>query len=161
MLVNKYALRKAKNGQPMLVAESTHNHGTENCITNPEIAAGFLDSVFKMSDALEEYVYLVTVNTKNKPTGVFEISHGTVNTSVVDPKSIFTRALLLNAAGIFLAHNHPSGDVMPSREDVEVTNRIKNAAELLGIKLMDHIIIGKSELGNTMAYYSFVEAGQI
>lgn len=160
MLVNEYSLKKSGNGKPILVTESTFNHGTENYITNPEIAAEFLDNVFKMSDMLEEYLYLVTVNVKNKPTGVFEISHGSLNLSIVDPKAVFTRALLLNASGILLAHNHPSGDISPSESDIETTNRIKNAAELLGIQFLDHLIIGKSDIGKTV-YFSFKESGQL
>ena len=88
--------------------------------------------------------------TKGKPLGVFEISHGTINQSICNPRDIFIKALLCGAAGIILAHNHPSGDVAPSKNDMEIYKRVKEAGQLLGIGLLDNIIIGNG-------YYSFTE----
>ena len=82
------------------------------------------------------------MNTKNKVIGVFEISHGNVNSSIVGTREIFQKALLANAVSIILMHNHPSGDPSPSREDIEVTRRIVEAGKIIGIQVLDHIIIG-------------------
>ena len=71
-----------------------------------------------------------------------EISRGTVNMSVISPRELFIEALQKNAVYIILLHNHPSGDPMPSREDILVTQRIREGGSLLGIELLDHIIIG-------------------
>lgn len=103
-------------------------------------------------EAAEEYVYTLALDNKNKATGLFEISHGTVNSSVISPREIYIRALLLGASSIILFHNHPSGDVTPSKDDILVTKRVKAAGELLGVELLDHIIIGDT-------YYSFKEQG--
>lgn len=100
--------------------------------------------------AAEEYVYMLTLDNKNKATGLFEISHGTVNVSLLSPREIYIRALLAGATNIILFHNHPSGDVTPSKDDILATKRIKAAGELLGVELLDHLIVGDK-------YYSFRE----
>ena len=85
---------------------------------------------------------MISLDYKCHPLGFFEVSHGTVNSSIVDPRSVFIRALLSGATSIILCHNHPSGDCTPSKEDVLLTKRIKEGGELLGIELLDHVIIG-------------------
>jgi len=82
-----------------------------------------------------------------------EIYRGTLDRAVVEPREILKRSLLCNAAGIIVYHNHPSGDPTPSREDREFTRRLKAAAEGLGIRLLDHIVVGS---GGSV---SFREAG--
>lgn len=84
------------------------------------------------------------INTKNKPTAIHTVSIGTLNSTVVHPREIFKAAILSNAASIILAHNHPSGDPTPSKEDIGITKRLVDAGELLGITVMDHIIIGEN-----------------
>ena len=80
---------------------------------------------------------------------------GTVNYSLVHPRDIFKEAYLLNATGIICVHNHPSGDVSPSKEDISLTNRLREVGKLMGILVIDHIIIGEE------MYYSFLENGKI
>lgn len=80
---------------------------------------------------------------------------GTVNHSLVHPRDIFKEAYNVNAAFIICIHNHPSGNVKPSKEDINVTNRLKEIGDLMGIKLLDHIIISENK------YYSFLENGKI
>jgi len=86
---------------------------------------------------------MLTLNTSNKPLGLFEISHGTVNTTVASPREMFLKALLVGAVNIVLIHNHPSGTVNPSREDINLTKRVKEVGNLIDIRLLDHIIIGE------------------
>ena len=78
---------------------------------------------------------------------------GTINTSLVHPREVFKRALLNNASNIMVAHNHPSGDPNPSKEDIQITERLKEAGNLLGINLLDHIIVGEDK------YISLKEKG--
>lgn len=80
---------------------------------------------------------------------------GTANYSLVHPRDIFKEAYLLNATSIICVHNHPSGEVKPSKEDINLTNRLKEIGVLFGIRVIDHIIIGDDK------YYSFLENGKI
>ena len=82
------------------------------------------------------------LNSKAKRLGETNISKGTVNASLITPRELFIEALQKNAVSIIILHNHPSGDPMPSREDILVTQRIREGGSLLGIELLDHIIIG-------------------
>ena len=75
----------------------------------------------RIHENAEEYMHMLCLNTKNRVIGVFEISHGTVNASIVGTREIFQKALLANAVSIILMHNHPSGDPTPSREDIKDT----------------------------------------
>lgn len=79
--------------------------------------------------------------------------NGTQNQSIVHPREVFNPAIKESASAVILVHNHPTGDPAPSTEDIAITRRLKEAGELLGIKVLDHIIIGDGE------YLSFVERG--
>ena len=111
-------------------------------ISNPEKLCDMVNELFDLENALEEHVYIIVVDTKNKIRGVSELSHGGSNSSIIDIKSIFTRVLLMGGIGFFLIHNHPSGDTTPSREDLEITQKIKNASRLMDINFIDHLIVG-------------------
>ena len=91
----------------------------------------------------EEHFCIFCLNTKNKIVGVHTISIGSLNTSIVHPREVFKAAMLNNASGIICLHNHPSGDPEPSREDIESTRRLVKAGEIMGIKVLDHVIIGE------------------
>lgn len=99
----------------------------------------------------KEHFLILMLNTKNYMLGVETISIGSLNFSIVHPRELFSTAIRKSAAAIILAHNHPSGDATPSKEDIDVTQRIKNGGTLLGIDVIDHIIIGED------SYYSFKE----
>ena len=94
------------------------------------------------------------MDTKNQPVSINVVSVGSLNSSIVHPREVFKVAILSNAASIIIFHNHPSGDPTPSREDVNVTNRLKEAGKLIGIDLIDHIIIGSEN-----SYCSLKEEG--
>lgn len=85
------------------------------------------------------------LNSKNRITGFKTIFSGGQNSAQVDPKIIFRNALLFGAVSIILIHNHPSGDVEPSEDDLEMTHKLKLAGEFLNIKVLDHIIISQSD----------------
>jgi len=117
--------------------------------TSPEQVA---DTFSFLQRETKEYFFSIHLDGKNRINCVDEVSVGSLNQSIVHPRELFKTALLSSAAAIILIHNHPSGDPDPSREDIEITRRIKDAGEILGVKILDHIIIGSS-------YLSFVERG--
>jgi DNA repair protein RadC len=82
-----------------------------------------------------------------------QISEGSLNQSIVHPREVFNPAVRESAAAVILVHNHPTGDPAPSREDLEITRRLREAGDLMGIKVLDHIIIGDGR------FTSFVSAG--
>lgn len=111
-----------------------------------------------MNDTLKEFdrEALVVVNLQSdlKPINMNFVSLGTLNSSVAHPREILKTSILSNAASIMLFHNHPSGSLNPSREDVELTDRLQQACQVIGIPILDHIIIGTDD-----RYYSFHENG--
>jgi len=110
-------------------------------LTGPQDAYALLRG--EMSFLEQESVRVILLNTKNRIQGVSQISLGSLNTSVVRVGEVFREAVREQAAAIVLAHNHPSGDPTPSPEDVAITRKVVEAGELLDIKVLDHIIIGR------------------
>lgn len=104
-----------------------------------------------MRHLTQEQMKLLMVDTKSKLISEMNISKGTVNAALISPRELFIEALHRNAVSIILLHNHPSGDPMPSKADVSFTRQVKEAGELIGIELLDHIIIGNN------CYKSFAE----
>ena len=96
----------------------------------------------QLQDLDREQFIIACLNTKNEPTNITVVSVGTLNKAIVHPREVFKTAILSNAASIMAFHNHPSGEITPSQQDIQLTNRLYEAGELLGIKLLDHLIIG-------------------
>lgn len=101
-----------------------------------ELGRRFLD------EADGEELIVCCLDTKNQPISMSVVSIGSLNSSIVHPREVFKVAILSNAASIILFHNHPSGIADPSKEDISITTRLKEAGKLIGIELIDHIIIG-------------------
>ena len=101
-----------------------------------------LSEGLKLEESDRERFYVLSVNAKGDVTGVNEAAVGDLCSALVHPASVFKFALLANAAGIILAHNHPSGDPEPSSEDIAMTQRIADGGRILGVNVLDHIIIG-------------------
>lgn len=114
-----------------------------------------LSNLIKEKD--REYFVVISLNTKLFVNSINVVSIGSVNSTIVHPREVFKVAVLSNAKCIIVAHNHPSGDVMPSREDIDVTHRLKEASEIMGITLLDHIIVAFQN----PEIYSFKENGLI
>ncbi|HSL93163.1 MAG TPA: DNA repair protein RadC [Bacillota bacterium] len=114
------------------------------CISSPEQVRDLLIDRFRFEE--KERFFSIILNTKNRVIGIEEISVGSLNSSIVHPREVFKTAVRKSAASIIVAHNHPSGDTAPSREDVEVTRRLCEAGRLLGVELLDHVIFGDSEI---------------
>ena len=120
-------------------------------ISSPGDAASLM--MEEMRHYLREHFCVVLLDTKNKVLGVEEISVGSLNTSLVHPREVFRPAIRKACASIILIHNHPSGDPTPSREDLDVTRRLFEAGQLVGIEVLDHVVIGDGR------FISFREKG--
>lgn len=121
--------------------------------SSPQEGAAFL--MPRLRYAVKEQFLVILLNSKNKVIGTELVSEGTLTNSVVNPREVYLPAILQHAAAICVAHNHPSGDPSPSREDRELTAVLAAAGRTLGIPLLDHLIIGDG------AYYSFQEDGAL
>ena len=156
MRVTKYKTILTDDRKVTLEKEVSYNcQEVNNIVRSPDDIANFARKALSLHAQSEEYLYMVCMNTKNKITSVFELSHGTVNSSMFSVREIFQKALLANAVNIILMHNHPSGDPTPSREDIQVTKRAVDAGDILGVKVLDHIIIGD------FTYTSLKEKGHV
>lgn len=102
-----------------------------------------------------EYFRTISLNTKHHVMAIDTVSIGNLNSSIVHPRELFKNPIKRSTAALILVHNHPSGDPAPSREDIEVTKRLRDAGMLLGIEILDHIIIGDNN------YTSLKEQGMI
>ena len=118
-------------------------------ITSPEDAVSYLYS--KISPKSTEHFATILLNSKNRIIGFEIISHGSINSSVVHPREVFNSAIVNHAAGIIVAHNHPSGDPSPSKEDKTLTTSLADSGKMIGIPVLDHIIVGHN------CYFSFKE----
>lgn len=118
-------------------------------LTSPEAIINYFYSEY--DDVKQELFYVVYLDNQKNYIDKKLLFKGTVNYSLVHPREIFKEAYLLSASYIVCIHNHPSGDSLPSKNDIELTKRIKEIGELHGIILMDHIIIGNNN------YYSFYQ----
>jgi DNA repair protein RadC len=125
-------------------------------ITGPEDAYALLKAEMSLLD--QESVRVILLNTKNRVQGMAQVSMGSLNSSVVRIGEVFKEAVRQQAAGIVLAHNHPSGDPTPSAEDVALTRKVVDAGQLLDVEVLDHIIIGR-EGPSTAGWVSLRERG--
>ena len=114
-------------------------------VNSPEATFEFAKKIYKQLDDDQEHFTVLFLNSRNEITGFKTIFSGGQNSAQVDPKIIFRNALLFGAVSIILIHNHPSGDVEPSEDDLEMTHKLKLAGEFLNIKMLDHIIISQSD----------------
>lgn len=108
-----------------------------------------------VADLAHEEFWLLFLNAKNKILGIEKLSVGGTTSTIVDPKLLFRRALEVKADAVVLCHNHPSGCLSASEMDIELTKKMKTCGDLLGVKVLDHIIVGNN------SYYSFADEGLI
>jgi DNA repair protein RadC len=124
-------------------------------IDTPISASSTIFTMFKFLAAeSKEHAFTLHLDSKNKLLCFEHISTGSMSASVVHPREVYKSSLLSSASSIIMIHNHPSGDTTPSSEDHEITKRLKEAGELLGIRFLDHVIIGNG-------YYSFADRGTL
>ena len=120
-------------------------------IRRPEDTLPVLEA--ELSELGYEKFIALALNTKNHVTAVLPVSSGSLNASIVHPRELFQRAILANCASLILAHNHPSGDPVPSPEDIALTRKLIDGGLLIDIPILDHVILGYGK------YSSFKEMG--
>ncbi|MDA8428712.1 MAG: DNA repair protein RadC [Geobacteraceae bacterium] len=119
--------------------------------TSPRQVFDYFHHEFR--DSRKEYFLILLLDGKNRIIRRVQISEGSLNQSIVHPREVFSPAVKESAAAVILVHNHPSGDPAPSSEDIAITRRLREAGDIMGIKVLDHIIVGDGE------FMSFVERG--
>jgi DNA repair protein RadC len=144
VIVPRYGIRLVRESQ------AVYRQG----LTGASVVLDLCKAIGLQERACEE-LHVFYVDTKLKVTGMELITKGTLNASLVHAREVFKGAILANAYGIIMVHNHPSGDPEPSNQDKEVTRSIVQAANILDIRFLDHIIIGVGE------YYSFKQTGNL
>lgn len=107
----------------------------------------------RLADADAERFVAIALDAKNRPVAEVEVARGGLSACPVSPSDVFRSLIKEAAAGVVFVHNHPSGEPSPSAEDVELTERLRAAGELLGVRVLDHVIIGRE------GYFSFLDAG--
>lgn len=144
MRITKYKTKLTEDKRAVLEKEFSVNHpGMNRKMSSPDNVVRLGRDFIRLHEQSEEYLYMICTDIKLNLTSIFELSHGSVNSSVVGIREMFQKALLANAVSIIVLHNHPSGDPSPSREDISVTKRMVDAGQLLGVQVLDHIIIGQ------------------
>lgn len=133
--INFYTVRQVKESGALYDLDSLR-------ISSPEKMAETIETVFQLKEAASEHFGMFSLNNKNKIVGAHLLFIGTLNSASTHPREVFKAAMLNNAASIIVFHNHPSGDPTPSGEDIAMTERLAEAGAIIGIRLLDHIIIG-------------------
>ena len=127
-----------ENGQPLRSSEDVFHH--------------FRDILEKEK---REFFYVVLLNNKNRKLRDVKISEGSLTASLVHPREVYNPVIRESAAAVIFVHNHPSGDPAPSPEDIEITRRLKEVGEVMGVRVLDHIVIGHDR------YFSFSDKGML
>jgi len=128
--------------------------GEQYIVRSPEDGAKIASQFIGDDD--REVFFVMSLNTKNRVVAVHRCHVGSLNTSIVTPREVFKSAILNNSASIIVSHQHPSQNVEPSREDIEVTRRLVEAGKILGIEVLDHLIVNANA-----EYCSLKEKGYI
>jgi len=124
-------------------------------IGEPLRGSGDIYAHFRERLATEPYelFYAVLLDNKHRKLRDVMLSKGSLTASIVHPRDVFVQVVRHSAAAVVFVHNHPSGDATPSKEDIEITQRLRAAGELMGVRVLDHVVIGKGR------YVSFVDDG--
>jgi DNA repair protein RadC len=155
ILINQNYYKMKRVNELELVYKRVRN-GSSPQITTSQSAYDVLYMNWNLNTIdLKETFKILCLDRANNVIGIHTVSEGGVSGTVVDVKMIFSTALLANASGIILAHNHPSGSLIPSEPDKKITAKIKKAGDLLDIAVLDHLII------TSTGFYSFADEGMI
>ena len=130
-----------------------NNSLNSEVINNSSAVFNYFKNIFL--NKKQEYFYCLYLDSKKHVISNKLLFMGTLNRSIVHPREVFKEAYLLSASSIICVHNHPSGNVEPSKDDIDITNQLSSIGYIMGIKLVDHLIIGSN------TYYSFLENGKI
>ena len=134
-----------------LIRETEFTYPDRFQVSNPDEVAAILREYYQDKDR-EEFL-TVMLDTAHTVIGLSQVSVGGLSASIVEPRQIFKTAILANAAALILAHNHPSGNPEPSREDIKITRQLDEAGKIMGVPVHDHLIITEAQ------YTSLAERG--
>jgi len=141
-----------------LVLEHDHPKTVIRVTSAEDVIEYVLHNLGALHDESNEHFFVVLLDIRNKVIGApIEVSRGSVSASVVDPADIVREACIHHASRVVLVHNHPSGECDPSKEDLDTTNKVVQALKYVGVRVLDHIIVGKSREN----YFSFAKAGLV
>lgn len=135
-IAKRYGEQEFKPGEPLRGSGDVYAHYRERLATETR-----------------EHFYAVLLDNKHRKIKDVSVSLGSLTASIVHPRDVFTPVVRESAAAVIFVHNHPSGDPTPSREDIEITRRLREVGELMGVRVLDHIVVGKGR------YVSFVDDG--
>ncbi|HLN86762.1 MAG TPA: DNA repair protein RadC [Candidatus Limnocylindrales bacterium] len=130
--------QKWETGQPLHSAEDVYRHFREN-----------------LGREKREFFYVVLLNNKNRKIREVKVSEGSLTASLVHPREVYNPVIRESAAGVIFVHNHPSGDPAPSPEDIDITKRLKEVGDVMGVRVLDHVVIGHDR------YFSFNDRGML
>lgn len=130
--------------------------GPVEALDTPAKVAAYMQDAFE--DPTVEWFYVIILNRRNRPLGRVMVSKGTATSALVHPREVFKPVILAGGTGLIVVHNHPGGDTTPSRADIALTRRIREAAGILSIDLLDHLIVGDRD-DCPPGWYSFCESG--
>lgn len=147
-------MKDIKKYTVQLVRENETAYSGEQ-INTVSKAVDIINKVFSMDSQPLEIFVMLALDIKKRPVGCFLVHQGAISHTVVSPRDVFQRALLVNAHSIIIAHNHPSGDPMPSKNDDKITDVLRKAGEFLEISVLDSLIIGDNG-----RYYSYEAEGR-
>jgi DNA repair protein RadC len=138
----------------------TEDESTEIIYDNADVVSRHFHT---LTAGLEvEKFWVLCLDRKNRLLRRVEATSGTATSSLVHPREVFRHAIRLSASAVIVAHNHPSGDPAPSRADIQVTRQLREAAKVIGISFLDHIVLGrKNKDPQGLGHYSFNDAGLI
>jgi DNA repair protein RadC len=144
---------RLKTFQVQFVAEPAEFPAGSPCRASNDVER-LARSIYQRLDADKEHFVLLTLNNKNRVNGFKVVSTGSLTASLVHPREVWRAALHLCAAAVIFVHNHPSGEPAPSQEDQEITRRLKETGDMLGIRVLDHVVLGDNE-----RFFSFSDRG--
>ena len=137
-IARRLSNHKWQSGQPLRSSEDVFHH--------------FRDSLEKQK---RELFYVVLLDNKNKKLREVKISEGSLTASLVHPREVYNPVIRESAAAVIFVHNHPSGDPAPSQEDIDITRRLKEVGEVIGVRVLDHVVIGHDR------FFSFSDKGML
>lgn len=137
-IARRLGAMKWEAGKPLRSAEDVYHHFREN-----------------LGREKRELFYVVLLNNKNRKIREVKISEGSLTASLVHPREVYNPVIRDSAAGVIFVHNHPSGDPAPSPEDIDITRRLKEVGEVMGVRVLDHVVIGHDR------FFSFSDKGMI
>lgn len=153
-IIDHLLKHSSKPDQVMMVKEIAERYGTKSLKKGDSFnnaSQVYYHYRPKLGGEKQEHFYIVILDNKHRIIAEKMVSLGTINKSIVHPREVFAPAIEHRAAAIILVHNHPSGDPQPSNQDIEITKRLAEVGEIVGIKILDHAIVCAD------SFFSFVD----